>query len=98
MSYFLHWSDGRDISAIDDQLLSGARGVEVLEGAVVGESIVIQHRECGTRFQVIVLDVVIPLFGDMESRIAMHQYKNQCIACGKKINGRGVLEFLGTTS
>ncbi|MEV0094291.1 hypothetical protein [Streptomyces sp. NPDC050738] len=91
--YYLHWSDGADLAALDARVASGAATEEDFAGAVVGEPLGIVHAACGAEFRVVALDVVLPLFADSTDRSRHHGFQTKCPVCGEQLPG-GVLEFI----
>lgn len=91
--YYLHWSDGSDLDALDERVASGVAGDADFAGAVVGEPLSITHPLCGADLRVVALDVVLPLFTDAIDRSRSHAYQERCPVCGGKLSGN-VLEFI----
>jgi hypothetical protein len=91
--YYLHWSDGTDLEALDVRVASGAASEADFAGAVTGEALGITHAPCGAELRVVVLDVVLPLFADAADRSRSHAYQTTCPVCGDQLPG-SVLEFI----
>ena len=94
--FYLHWSDGSDLTALDERISSGAARDADFAGAVVGEAVGISHRTCGSPLRVVDLNQVIPLFSDVLERSRAHMYQQTCPVCGKGIQG-SILEFIEPT-
>ena len=94
--FYLHWSDGADLNALDDRVASGSAADGVFAGAVVGEALGMHHRACGAALRVVALDSVLPLFTNDVERSRAHVYQAACPACGEPWSA-SVLEFIGTT-
>lgn len=92
--YYLHWSDGTDLRAVDKRVERGNATDADFAGAVVGEALHIPHLACGADLRAVVLDVVMPLFPNITERVRAHRYQPTCPACGEK-SFHGVLEFIG---
>lgn len=95
--YYLHWSDGTDLVALDRRVASGAATEADFAGAVVGEPLDITHPVCGSDLRVVALDVVLPLFADGTERTRAHSYRTACPVCGGRLGG-SVLEFIAPKS
>ncbi|MFI1566916.1 hypothetical protein ACH4ZX_28355 [Streptomyces sp. NPDC020490] len=91
--YYLHWSDGTDLVALDRRVASGVATEADFTGAVVGEPLNITHPACGAELRVVALDVVLPLFTDSVERFRVHAYRTGCPVCGDRLGGK-VLEFI----
>lgn len=91
--YYLHWSDGTDLVALDRRVASGAATEADFAGAVVGEPLRITHPACGADLRVVALDVVLPLFPDSAARSRVHTYRTACPVCEDRFSG-SVLEFI----
>jgi len=94
--FYLHWSDGADLNALDDRVASGSAADGDFAGAVVGEALGMHHRACGAALRVVALDSVLPLFTNDVERSRAHVYQAACPACGEPWSA-SVLEFIGTT-
>ncbi|MBX7550517.1 hypothetical protein [Streptomyces sp. NPDC004232] len=91
--YYLHWSDGTDLSALDSRVAAGTATGEDFSGAVVGEPYLITHPVCGSEFRVVHLTVDVPLFPDLVERYRAHSFRAECPVCGGRLTG-SVLEFI----
>jgi hypothetical protein len=91
--YYLHWSDGTDLRALDARVASGNATEADFSGAVVGEALGITHQACGADLRVVDLNVVVSLFSDVTERSRAHTYQSLCPACGGQLSG-SVLEFI----
>ncbi len=91
--FYLHWSDGSDLTALDERVSSGTARDADFAGAVVGEATGISHEACGSPLRVVDLNQVIPLFSDPVERSSAHKYQQLCPVCGKQINA-SILEFI----
>ncbi|MET7454694.1 hypothetical protein ABZT03_22940 [Streptomyces sp. NPDC005574] len=95
--YYLHWSDGSDLDALDRRVASGTATEADFAGAGGGEPLDVTHPACGTDLRVVALDVVLPLFPDGTKRSRAHSYRTACPVCGNRLTGN-VLEFIAPTT
>ncbi|MET7729095.1 hypothetical protein [Streptomyces mirabilis] len=91
--YYLHWSDGTDLTSLDRRVAAGTATEEDFTGAVVGEPYRTSHPACGAELRVIELAVAVPLFSDGVERSRAHSYRRECPACGGRLTGNA-LEFI----
>ena len=91
--YYLHWSDGSDLEALDRRVAYGAATEADFAGAVVGEPVRITHPACGAELRVVDLNVVVSLFPDGLERSRAHSYRTACPVCRGRLHG-SVLEFI----
>ncbi|MEV6671808.1 hypothetical protein [Streptomyces sp. NPDC051162] len=91
--YYLHWSDGTDLRALDERVESASTTEADFDGAVVGEALGMTHLACGAGLRVVALNVVVPLFADSTERSRVHGYQSLCPACGGQLRAN-VLEFI----
>ncbi|WP_412537799.1 hypothetical protein R8Z50_18230 [Longispora sp. K20-0274] len=91
--YYLHWSNGTDLAELDARLSRGAGWGEDLGGAVVGEAVDIQCRNCGASHRIVMLEATDALFDDALARTRAHAYHEHCAVCGVRWTA-SVLEFI----
>ncbi|MGN5636270.1 hypothetical protein AAIO99_29980 [Streptomyces sp. AC154] len=91
--WYLHWSDGTDLSSLDRRVVAGTATEEDFAGAVVGEPQSTSHPACGAKFRVIEWDVASPLISNVAERSRAHSYCNECPVCGGHFRG-SALEFI----
>ena len=93
--YLLHWSDGSDLSVLDELLAAGQDDPACFSGAVVGEARDLTCLECHSILRVIAYENVVTglLFGsDATARVRKHAFEKFCPVCRAPWN-IGVLEF-----
>ncbi|GAA2415993.1 hypothetical protein GCM10010420_52680 [Streptomyces glaucosporus] len=82
--YLLHWSDGSDLSVLDELITTGQGDPAYFSGAVVGEMRGITCLECHGILRVVVYENVVTslLFGDdAVRRSRTHSFERSCRVC-----------------
>ncbi|MFF4594176.1 hypothetical protein [Amycolatopsis sp. NPDC001319] len=91
--FYLNWSDGSDLVALDERVSAGTATEADFAGAVVGEAHGMGHRACGESLRVVTLDSTPVLFSDGVTRSRAHAYQEVCPACGELFSAN-ILEFI----
>jgi hypothetical protein len=90
----LHWSDGSDLTALDDRLAAGDTGAEHFANAVAGEFAHHFCSQCEMRYRVV--DSESPLTFGLRipiENVLRHVFQRTCPNCGASTR-RDLLEFL----
>jgi hypothetical protein len=91
----MHWSDGSDLTALDQKVQGGNVEDGDFAGALFAEPRTIICRACEAQVRVLAVDTGQPLFAsDRAERLRAHQLKRSCPACGEHW-GVPVVEFIG---
>ncbi len=80
--FFLHWSDGTDLEALDSRVREGTVTAEEMSGALLGEAQSMACGGCGAQLRVVVASPGIPIFPDDAHRLRTHTYRTTCPVCG----------------
>jgi hypothetical protein len=95
--YYLHWSNGRDLRALDRLVMSGRVVDGDFSDALVGEAQYWHCFTCGTDFDVVKPEYGSVLLGSLTNRYKDHGIRYTCPVCGVRWNS-GVLEFFDSLS
>ncbi|MET8044664.1 hypothetical protein ABZU25_27815 [Micromonospora sp. NPDC005215] len=85
LPYVLHWSDGSDLHAVDDRVISGVVDAKDFHGALVAEVRSVVCRNCAAILRVAVAETAISILsGNLAPRIAEHEFRRNCPVCGER--------------
>ncbi len=82
MDYYLHWSDGTDLEALDARVAAGTATDDDFRGALVADLRNIQCLHCGASLDVAAIDTGHVMFAhDRAERLAAHRFEESCPCC-----------------
>lgn len=91
----LHWSDGSDLTMLDQKVRDGTAKDDDFATAMFAEPRTIICRSCEAQVRVLAVDTGQPLFaGNRAERLRAHALKAVCPVCGEPL-GVLVVEFIG---
>ncbi|MBB1246969.1 hypothetical protein GL263_25990 [Streptomyces durbertensis] len=85
--FFLHWSDGTNLEAVDQKVIDGTYGEETFSGAVVGTDVPVRCETCVTRFRALVVEGGTPLVPNLADRLNRHRFVRRCPNCASLWRG-----------
>jgi hypothetical protein len=92
--YLLHWSDGSDLTVLDEKIRQERAGDADFANALVGELRSLVCRTCEAIVRAVVADTGNPLFAqDRPRRLAEHAFVTSCPVCGTAL-GEYVMELV----
>ncbi|MEV0266265.1 hypothetical protein AB0I49_33660 [Streptomyces sp. NPDC050617] len=91
--FYLHWSNGIDLTKVDERVAVGTATYEDFADAVTGEAHEIMCMECRETMRVVTAAPELPLFTLEEKKEKRPTYQPNCPNCGNKWSAR-VLEFI----
>lgn len=91
--FYLHWSDGTDLTLLDMRVRSGEATEGDFFNALVGEAHGMGCMECKVSHRVVTWAVAMGVFSDDSRRARSHSYVDRCPACNSKWDAR-VLEMI----
>jgi hypothetical protein len=83
----LHWSDGSDLTMLDEKIKAGTADAGDFDGALLAEPRTIVCPTCDAQFRVLTVDAGRALFAPtLENRLSRHQFRNSCTTCGSVLS------------
>ncbi|MEV0266264.1 hypothetical protein AB0I49_33655 [Streptomyces sp. NPDC050617] len=92
--FYLHWSDGTDLTALDERVAARLAIREDFRDAVAGEALGMTCLNCSTPVRVVKAVTDMPIFTLKEMRMKHPTYRHHCPTCGTPWMAH-VLEFIG---
>ncbi|KUL25128.1 hypothetical protein [Actinoplanes awajinensis] len=84
--YYLHFSDGADLAALDDRVAAGVATDDDFRGALLGEALTISCPHCAAMLRVVEVEPGHPLFHrDRIRRLNEHVFQRECPVCHQTI-------------
>lgn len=91
----LHWSDGTDLTHLDQKVAAGEATDEDFAGALLAEPQTVTCPTCKAQIRALVVDPGQVMFATtLPQRLRAHLLKRRCLVCDAPIGGLPLVEFL----